>query len=130
MEISDFYDRDITIPAAWKQNSIHYLHFTVFLTSVSDPILRRISAYMSNVDKAYDVGITLGLKNHEIEAIREDNSTSIQMSSYQVLQKWKKMGLEKNIDGIQMKQKLIEALNVANLCDCITDLNLEESTVG
>ena len=105
---------------------------SVFLNiCLSDPILRRISAYMSNVDKTYDVGIKLGLKNHEIEAIREDNSTSIQMASYKVLQKWKeKGGVENNVNGFEMKQELIEALKVAKLCDCITDLKLEESTVG
>ena len=84
---------------------------------------------MSSVDKVYDVGIKLGLQNHDIEAIRTDNSASIQMASYEVLQKWKKMDVENNVDGLQMKQKLIEALKVANLCDCITDLNLEESSV-
>ena len=84
---------------------------------------------MSSVDKAYDVGIKLGLKNHDIQAIRTDNSTSIQMSSYEVLQKWKKMDVENNVDGLEMKQKLIKALKEAKLCDCITDLNLEESSV-
>ena len=93
-------------------------------------MLRRISAYMSNEDKIYDVGLNLDLKNHDIEAIRTDNSKSIQMSSYKVLQTWKKMDVENNVDGLQMKQKLIEALKVAKLCDCITALKLEESSVG
>ena len=107
------------------------LYFSLFLNiCLSDPILRRISAYMSNEDKTYDVGLKLGLRNHDIEAIRTDNSKSIQMSSYKVLQTWKKMDVENNVDGLEMKQKLIKALKEAKLCDCITDLNLEESSVN
>ena len=84
---------------------------------------------MSNIPKLYDVGLALGLKNHEIETIETNNEKSVNMASYKVLQEWKKKCIEKSVEGFEMKSLLNKALTKADLCNCIIDLKLEETAL-
>ena len=79
------------------------------------------SQYVSSEDHFRDLGLALGFKTHQLEAMRTDNKTSITDAAFQMLSRWQHSMMQSHMTNREMLiGQLMQALKQAHL-ESVTD---------